>query len=86
MAVFFESLSELNRAVPNRLSEGGAVVYSANAIDSLLRGDSVLLGSSPTKTQKKKLGSAYNRNCKVALVFSTKLYLIIGRLSVFIVR
>ena len=33
--------------------EDGPVVYPANAFDSRLRGDWVLLGSSPTKFQKK---------------------------------
>ena len=34
--------------------EDGPVVYPANAFDSRLRGDWVPLGSSPTKSQKKK--------------------------------
>ena len=34
--------------------EDGPGVYSANAVHSLLRGDSVPLGSNPTKSKKKK--------------------------------
>ena len=40
-------------AGPSRSSDG-PVVYPANAFDSRLRGDKAPLGSSPTKSQKKK--------------------------------
>ena len=43
--------------VPNHLAnEDGPVVYQVNAFDTHLRGDSVPLGSSPTKSRKTTFG------------------------------
>ena len=45
-----------------RGDEDGPVVYPANAFDSRLRGGYVLRGSSPTKSQKKRLLGLAARN------------------------